>query len=438
MALRDIKQNAAYQARKAWNNNVTLPNGQMLPNSTANSWTTNSNLQGGTTVRNNSITPIANSWVPVQGSGPNIGDMYNNYIQQYSTTNPALANAYKVAYNGYDDFTNTSNIINNLYSQLKNNTQNLYGWFIDVNNQLDKDITGKYQAALDQAYSQYGPNGQQTKLINDFYNNMGNQLSTQNAVDLWEINAQAMASGANAWAVRNARAWANINANNQYIQMKQAQIENMDNVYKTLNSYLESFNQNYANSKNTYVRDTYNQLVNAMQQIEQAQMNAQAELSQAQLEQKMADDLYAKEAERLASSTSSGSTWGWTMSSSIYSGTTPWGQKILNTNSDSKKNTVVKTGQTATYNGKKVDMYIDTATGQAYALVDGQLKKASFKSQASTSTPISNFVNNKTFGSTQIPTTTKTTINAAGHPVYKTQPNYIGAYITNQLNNPLR
>lgn len=237
-------------------------------------------------------TPTLGAWV---------ADMYNKYIDQFQATNPELANMYRVTYNGYDDFTNASNKLNQFYDALTNQTNQAYGQWSRVNQELDSDITNKLNNALNQAYSQYGPDGTMRNMVDRYYTNQAQNLAAQNAVNLGGIEAAAQASWANAWAVRQARTWAQMDANNQYIQMQQQQIQNYDNIYKTMNEYLNAFNQNYANSKNQYVRETYGQLVEAIGQINNARQQAASNLLSAQLEQRMSDINYNRELERLAS-----------------------------------------------------------------------------------------------------------------------------------------
>lgn len=83
--------------------------------------------------------------------------------------------------------------------------------------------------------------------------------------------------------------------------MQQQQLSDYDNIYKTLNEYYNSFIQNYANSKNIYVRETYAQLVDAMDQINKARHSTLTNLSTSMLEKNMRDEEYEREARRLAS-----------------------------------------------------------------------------------------------------------------------------------------
>lgn len=406
---------AANNSNSSAPNNIPLPNGQMLPNSSA-IWGMWNNLWG---IGANVWNWLPNSQVPFGGTGPNISDLYNNYMAAYQQTNPAVANMYQMQYNWYDDFTKASTGINQLYDGLTNSTNNLYKGFTDVNSQLDADITGKLKDTLAQAYSQYWPNGSQTKLVEDYYRNSANTLAAQNAVDIGEITAQSQAAGANAWASRNARAWANINANKQFAEMKQSEIANYDNIYKALNEYKTAFDQNYANSKNLYVRDTYNQLVNAMDNINQQRTASQQSLLQSQLEQKMADDLYEKEAKRLASIAASGGGGGW-------SGSAPQAQSAIQT---PKGPTITPTGRNGSYNGVNSPIY-QGSDGKYYMYINGKLTAVKGNTSTTQAPAVQNYVQNQVYGNNiPIATTTNPTLGTTAW-----QPNFIGWYINNQLN----
>jgi len=221
----------------------------------------------------NSQTPIAD--VPT---------IYNDYIASLSATNPVATNQLKEQYNWYDAFSKSANNLTSLYNNFYETTDPYYNNFTKLNQGLKQDIVGKLNDWLQTAYSQYWPQGEQTRRVADYYAELANNIAAQNAVNLWTINAWAVASGANAWAVRNATSKANLDANTQFLSMKQKEIENYDNIYKNLNAYIDNFVSKYGNSQDKYVRDTYNQLLNYKTQIGQSYLNTLAQVEQAKLQ----------------------------------------------------------------------------------------------------------------------------------------------------------
>lgn len=254
------------------------------------------------TMRNNVLQQNQlNQWAIVNNPR-NPSDVYSWYISQYEATNPETANLLKWLYNWYDAFSNNAKNITSIYDNFYNQVDPYYNNFARINQWLNKDIVGKLQEGLNTAYSQYWPQGSLTKMVGDYYTNLADNIAAQNAASIWNIQAQAMASWANQWAVRNAVNKANLDANTQYLNMKQKEIENYDNIYKNLNAYLDNFTSKYWNSQDKYVRDTYNQLVNYRTQIWNAYK----------------DSLVWLEQSRLQYGLTPRGTWAW-------SGITPWG-----------------------------------------------------------------------------------------------------------------
>jgi hypothetical protein len=111
-----------------------------------------------------------------------------------------------------------------------------------------------------------------------------------------------MASWANTGAVRQATTKAQLDANTNFINLKQKEIENYDNIYKNLNTYIDNYIKTYGNSKDKYVRDTYNQLLQYRTGIEQAKANSLISLEGSRLQKQLQDETQAK---------ASASRWVW-------------------------------------------------------------------------------------------------------------------------------
>lgn len=214
---------------------------------------------------------------------PDVNWIYNWYINQYAS-NPVMLNALREQYNWYDQFSNTAKNISNIYDNFYNTTDPYYNNFAAINQWLNKDIVWKFQSWLDTAYKQYWPQWEQTQRVANYYADLANNIAAQNAVQLWDIQASAIASWANAWAVRNATNKQLLDSNTQYMNLKQKEIENYDNIYKNLNAYIDNFTKAYGNSQDKYIRDTYNQLLNYKTQIGQWYLNALTWLEQAKMQ----------------------------------------------------------------------------------------------------------------------------------------------------------
>lgn len=236
--------------------------------------------------------PVLTPQAYQQPARPDVNSLYTNYIDQFSQTNPETANMLRTSYNDYGNFTESAGNINNLYNNMYRQTDPYYQNFARINQSLDEDIVGKLGNQLQQAYSQYGPQGDQTRRVEDYYADMAKNIAAQNAANLSQVSSQAAASGANTGAQRQAVSQAQLNANTQYAQMKQAELQNYDSIYQNLNQYIDNFVKTYANSKDKYIRDTYNQLLQYKNGIEQARANSLVSLEGSRLQ-----DILQKEAE---------------------------------------------------------------------------------------------------------------------------------------------
>ena len=230
-----------------------------------------------------SIVPTLQKQSSKEVSIPDVKWLYDTYINQFSS-NPVMSNALKEQYNWYDQFSNTARNISNIYDNFYNTTDPYYNNFSRINQWLNQDIVGKLQSWLDTAYKQYWPKWEQTQRVANYYADLANNIAAQNAAQLWDIRASAVASWANAWAIRNATNKQLLDSNTQYMNLKQKEIENYDNIYKNLNAYIDNFISKYGNSQDKYVRDTYNQLLNYKTQIGQWYLNALTWLEQAKMQ----------------------------------------------------------------------------------------------------------------------------------------------------------
>lgn len=213
---------------------------------------------------------------------PNVQWTYNTLAGQF-WDNKDILNQLTNQYNWYSAFDTAAKNIGWLYGAFYKTTDPYYENFNRINQWIDQDVVGKLKDQLNTAYSQYWPQGDQTKRVASYYDNMLKNVAAQNAVNLGTIAAQSAASWANTWAQRAATSRANLDANTQFMQLKQKEIENYDNIYKNLNSYIDNFVNKYTGSKDKYVRDTYNQLLNYKTQLQQAYLNSLQQVEQARL-----------------------------------------------------------------------------------------------------------------------------------------------------------
>jgi len=271
------------------NSNIPYPTGLPL-----NSNTTPAMTDAGVIWRWVVLTPwVTPATAPVAQPIPDVNSIYTNYLDQFKD-NQATSNLLKTAYNDYGAFSQWANNINQFYNNLYNETDPYYNTFAKINQWLDSDITNQLRWQLATAYGQYGPEWEQTRRVAEYYADAANNIAQQNAAAVWQANVDATASWANTGAVRQATAKAELDANTNYINLKQKEIENYDNIYKNLNTYIDNYIKTYGNSKDKYVRDTYNQLLQYKQGIEQAKANSLISLEWSRLQKQLQDETQAK------------------------------------------------------------------------------------------------------------------------------------------------
>ena len=226
-----------------------------------------------------SITPA----MQPQQAPVNATDVFNGYLNQFQW-NPDVTNTLQTAFNWLNQFTDTAKGVNDLYDYMVSKTSPAFNDFQRINQQLWAENAWLLQNQLNQAYQWFWPQWEQTQRVNQYYSDLANNIAAQNAAKLWEMDAQAKASGASAWAVRNASAKLLTNSNTDLLNANAKQFEMYDNIYKNLGTYIDNYTKSMANNKNQYVRDVYDRLLQYSQWVEQARANAFQNLKALQLE----------------------------------------------------------------------------------------------------------------------------------------------------------
>lgn len=232
---------------------------------------------------NNTVNSVA--WLNQAVAPIDVNALYGNYINQFSQTNPEVANRFKEYQNGYNQFGESQRNLQTLYGNFQQNMNPEYENFARLNQWLNQDITGLLQNQLQTAYNQYWPQWAQTKRVEDYYANIANVLAQQNAVDLGNVNASARSAWASVWAVSNAQKMRQLDMNKQLIDLKSKEIQDYWQIYNALNQYLDNFVTKYGNSQDKYIRGTREQLLNYKQNLESNLLSSYTALEQARLQQ---------------------------------------------------------------------------------------------------------------------------------------------------------
>lgn len=250
-------------------------------------------------------------WTPKKKSGNNKWDQWSQK-DSFSATNsfyegldPASLNQVKAANNSYDKFFQENQALNSLLDQYM-------PWMsqdINNSNQLNldvfKDIERQFNLQRENVLRQYWPEWDMSKRIKDFYWSaywnidnaywdamwaldkasqentaiyQGNVQNLDTAADVsWASSAQLAASKAKADRELSANQLANAQAQwdlwlkrlESEFALKQQEMQDYNNLYQQLNSYLESYIQNFWNTRDKYLINNFNNLLNIKSQLQQ-------------------------------------------------------------------------------------------------------------------------------------------------------------------------
>lgn len=173
-------------------------------------------------------------------------------------------------------------VANNLwrYSTFANNTLNTADALLDYVRQNEawlqaaarwayNTILGDLENQRDYVNEMFGPNGQLTKEVNSYYDDLWNYLAT----DAWRqaatIAAQWLHSWASLWAIRAQQNEAYNESFWRYVQAKEQQINAKMNIASNLINFMSTLRKEYWDTTNQYVIDLYkraNDLYNTIAQ----------------------------------------------------------------------------------------------------------------------------------------------------------------------------
>lgn len=193
----------------------------------------------------------------------NLGD--NAMANAYGSLANNLWNYSRFANNTLQGYDSMLNFIRWNEEWLQRTAWNLY-------NQLSRDI----QDSRDYVNRMFGPNGELTREVNTYYDDLGNYLSTEAWRQAANIAAQWVHSWASLWAIRAQQNQAYNEAFGRYVQAKEQQINAKQQLAANLINYMSTLRQEYWDTTNQYVIDLYkraNDMYNSIAQSAAADLN---------------------------------------------------------------------------------------------------------------------------------------------------------------------
>ena len=185
----------------------------------------------------------------------------------------AMANAYwDIAKNmwAYSNFANQSlwaadsliNYIRQNESWLQNVAWNLY-------NQLVGDMSN----TRDYINRMFWPDGELTKEVNTYYDDLGNYLATDAGRQAANIAAQWVHSGASLGSIRAQQNEAYNESFQRYIQAKEQQINAKQQIAANLINYMSTLRKEYWDTTNQYVIDLYKRAADLYENVASSAAN---------------------------------------------------------------------------------------------------------------------------------------------------------------------
>lgn len=195
-------------------------------------------------------------------------DVYRLQSQgYYDQWNTALWDAYNALWKWSNAYSNTANEINNFYSQLWDDIyrrEMALAWAKQaLADRLYEDMWQTKQYAL----NMFWPDGQLTREVNKYYDDLWNYLATDAGRKAAEIAAQWMHSWASLWAIRAQQNQAYNDSFSRYVQAKEQEINAKQTIASNLINYMSTLRKEYWDTTNQYIIQQYqraNDLLNSL------------------------------------------------------------------------------------------------------------------------------------------------------------------------------
>lgn len=201
----------------------------------------------------------------------------------YNQGNTALWDAYSALWKWSNAYSNIAKDINNFYSQLWKDYADREGQLAEAKynlaNQLTNDLLSQRQYVTDM----FWPNGQLTREVNTYYDDLWNYLATDAWRQAAEIAAQWMHSWASLWAIRAQQNEAYNQSFWRYVQAKEQEINAKQQIASNLINYMSALRQEYWDTTNQYIIQQYQRANDLLNSLSQSIASSNIQLAQARL-----------------------------------------------------------------------------------------------------------------------------------------------------------
>lgn len=269
MAVNNWRNLSGYTADSVANYNDAYQHQRKLWYSDADAHSTASGLLQPAPV----VTPSAPATTPAFSNQ----EVYNIQSQGYRNAgNNSLADAYGNIANNLWAYSTFANNTLQGYDSLLNYVRNNENWLQALARGYYNNLMQDLESSRNYANQMFGPNGELTKEVNQYYDDLGNYLSTDAGRQAAAIAAQWVHSGASLGAIRAQQNAAYNESFGRYVQAKEQQINAKQQLAANLLNYMSALRQEYWDTTNQYVIDLYkraNDMYNSIAQSAAADLN---------------------------------------------------------------------------------------------------------------------------------------------------------------------
>lgn len=185
-------------------------------------------------------------------------EIYNLQSQGYADRgDTAMADAYWSIANDLGRYSTFANTSLDTADALLNYIQNNEMWLQRAAGNLYNQLTGDIQTQRDYINRMFWPDGELTREVNTYYDDLWNYLSTEAWRQAANIAAQWMHSWASLWAIRAQQNEAYNEAFWRYVQAKEQEINAKQQIAANLINYMSTLRQEYWNTTNEYIINLY-------------------------------------------------------------------------------------------------------------------------------------------------------------------------------------
>lgn len=270
--------NRGYTPYKTWDDALRAV--WDVVNGTNYSWTNNQFKSGEEAL--NTVWNIVNDNTPSYTNGSSYTPSYTNtnYVMPFSTlenlnmqsqawneTNPNLSSAYSSLASWLGRYWDVAKQIGSFYDAAANSIANRENAYAQAQYNLANSLNQDLAKQRDYIYSVFWPQGTLTTEINKYYDDMWNYLASEGWRQMANVAAQWVHSGASLWLLRAQQNEAYNQAFQNYLKVKEQEINAKQSIQAQLIDYMTKLRQEYGNTTNQYILSQYqraNDLLNSL------------------------------------------------------------------------------------------------------------------------------------------------------------------------------